>query len=125
MDFVSAFLNSDNEYDVYMEPPQGFEEGGGDSVWKLLKTLYGTMQGAHDWAQNLDRTYEGHGYYKSKADLQIRSKVEDDEFTITSTWTDDVLRASSTKSGEAKAKDQLARSYEIKDLGDVQYILGM
>lgn len=125
VDFVSAFLNSENVYDVYMEPPPGFEEGGGDSVWKLLKTLYGTMQGAHDWAQNLDRTYEGHGYYKSKADSQVRSRVEGDEFTLTSTWTDDVLGASSTKAGEEKAKDELGMSYEIKDLGEARYILGM
>jgi len=29
-----------------MEQPKGFEEGGDDLVWKLRKTLYGTMQGA-------------------------------------------------------------------------------
>ncbi|KAF7768677.1 hypothetical protein Agabi119p4_7920 [Agaricus bisporus var. burnettii] len=124
VDFVSAFLNSENSFEVYMEQPPGFEEGG-DHVWLLLKTLYGTMQGAHDWAQTLDRTYAGHGYYISKADPQVRSKVEGDEFTLTSTWTDDVLGASSTTDGEAKAKDELGRSYEIKDLGEAKFILGM
>lgn len=94
-------------------------------MWKLLKTLYGMMQGAHDWAKVLNHTYKGHGYYKSKADSQVCSKVEEDEFTITSTWTDDVLGASSTKSGKRIAKDELARSYEIKDLGEACYILGM
>ncbi|KAF7782993.1 hypothetical protein Agabi119p4_2369 [Agaricus bisporus var. burnettii] len=90
VDFVSAFLNSENSFEVYMEQPPGFEEGG-DHVWLLLKTLYGTMQGAHDWAQTLDRTYAGHGYYISKADPQ----------------TDDVLGALSTAEGETKAKDEL------------------
>jgi len=85
VDFVSAFLNSDSSFEVFMEQPKGFEEGGGDYVWKLQKTLYGTMQGAHDWAENLDKTFEGHGYYKSRADPQIWSKVHDDELTITST----------------------------------------
>ena len=48
VNFVSAFLNSDNAYEMYMEQPKGFEEGGADFMWKLRKTLYGTMQGAHD-----------------------------------------------------------------------------
>ncbi|KAF7770864.1 hypothetical protein Agabi119p4_6838 [Agaricus bisporus var. burnettii] len=124
LDFVSAFLNSDNVFEIYMEQPQGFEEGG-DKVWLLLKTLYGTMQGAHNWAFNLNRTYEGHGYYVSRADSQIRSKVEDTEFTLTSTWTDDILGASSTEMGEMKAKEELGNSYEVKDLGVARFILGM
>lgn len=128
LDFVSAFLNSENTYKIYMEPPPGFEKGGEDGddcVWLLLKTLYGTMQGAHDWANNLDRTFEGHGYYKSRADPQIRSRVVADEFTITSTWTDDVLGASTTTNGETRAKSELEVSYEIKDLGKAKYILGI
>jgi len=42
VDFVSAFLNSDNAFEVYMKQPRGFEEGG-DNMWRLQKTLYGTM----------------------------------------------------------------------------------
>jgi hypothetical protein len=115
-DFVSAFLNSDNTFEVYMEQPPGFEERGDGQVWLLLKTLYGTMQGAHDWACMLERAYKNHGYYSSKADPQVRSRVERDEITLTSTWTDDILGASSTEEGQKKAKDELARSYELKDL---------
>ena len=83
------------------------------------------MQGAHDWAENLDKTFEGHGYYKSHTDPQIRSKVHDDELTLTSTQTDDVLGALSTIEGEYLAKSQLASSYEIKDLDKAKFILGM
>ena len=43
VNFVSAFLNSDNAYEMYMEQPKGFEEGGADFMWKLRKTLYGTI----------------------------------------------------------------------------------
>jgi hypothetical protein len=109
-----------------MEQPPGFEEGGDDNnVWLLLKMLYGTMQGAHDWAQNLERAYQGHGYYTSKADPQVRSHVAGDEITLTSMWTDDILGASSTKEGEIKAKKELVGSYELKDLGTAKFILGM
>jgi len=125
IDFVSAFLNSESVFDIYMEQPRGFEEGGDDLVWKLRQTLYGTMQGAHDWAKNLDRTFEGHGYYRSRADPQIRSRVTENELTLTSTWTDDVLGASSTLEGKILAKEQLRSSYEIKDIGEAKLILGI
>jgi len=108
-----------------MEQPMGFEEGGDKYVWKLHKTLYRTMQGAHDWAKNLDKTFQGHGYYKSHADPQIRSRVYNNELILTSIWTDDILGASSTIEGENLAKSQLGSSYEIKDLGKAKLILGM
>ena len=32
VDFVSAFLNSDSTFEVFMEQPKGFEEGRADYV---------------------------------------------------------------------------------------------
>lgn len=125
VDFVSAFLNSENAYKVYMEQPLGFEEGGDNDVWLLLKTLYGTMQGAHDWAVTLEKTYKNHRYYTLKADPQVQLRLEDNELTLMSTWTDDILGALTTEAGEIKAEGELRSSYEIKDLGLVSYILGM
>ena len=84
VDFVSAFLNNENTFKIYMEQPLGFDEGG-DKVWLLLKILYGTMQGAHDWAITLDRTYTKHGYYTSKANSQVRSKIVNGELILTTT----------------------------------------
>jgi len=84
INFVSAFLNSDSAFEVYMEQPKGFEKGGDEYVWKLKKILYGTIQEAHDWAKNLDKTFERHSYYKSLADSQIRSRVIGDELTLCS-----------------------------------------
>jgi len=83
------------------------------------------MQGAHDWATNLDRIFKEHGYYKSKADPQICSRIYDDELILMSTWTDDILDASSIIKGEVLAKSQLGTSYEIKDLGEAKLILGI
>lgn len=125
IDFVLAFPNSESMFDIYMEQPREFEEEGDDLVWKLWKTLYGTMQGAHDWAKNLDRTFEGYGYYRLWADPQIQSRITENELTLTLTWTDDILRASSTLEGKTLAKEQLRSSYEIKDIEEAKLILDM
>jgi len=34
VDFVLAFLNSDNAFEIYIEQPREFEKGG-DNVWRL------------------------------------------------------------------------------------------
>jgi len=69
--------------------------------------------------------FEGHGYYRSKADPQICSRVQNDKFTLTSTWTDNILGASSTLERETLAKEELAASYELKDIREAKLILGM
>jgi len=108
-----------------MEQPRGFKEGRDEYVWKLNKILYRTIQGAHDWAKNLDRTFEGHGYYKSKTNPQICLHVFGNEFMLTSTWTDNILEVSSTLEGKTLAKNQLGTSYKIKNLGEAKLILGI
>jgi len=104
---------------MYMEQLKGFEKEGANFVWKLHKTLYGTMQGTHNWAENLNKIFEGHGYYKSSTDPQIRSKVVDDELIIMSTWTDDILGASSMLEGKLlpMQKHNLVEATRSRTLG--------
>jgi len=108
-----------------MKQPRGFEKGRKDHIWKLKKILYSTMQEAHDWTENLNKTFQGHGYYKSCADPQIRSRMLNNKLTLTSTWTDNILDVSSTAKGEKLAKYELGSSYEIKNIGEAKLILGM
>ena len=61
MDFVSAFLNSGNLFEVYIEQSRDFEKERDDYIQK------------------------DHGYYKSHTKPHIRSNVIDDEYILTST----------------------------------------
>ena len=97
VDFVLAFLNSNNPFKVYMEQLKGFGKGGEKNcMQKLCKTLYRTIQGAHDWTQNLDIIFERYRYYRSKADSQIHLRVQDNKFILILTQTDDILEILST-----------------------------
>jgi len=54
IDFVGAYLNSLIKEDIYMKQPEGFVKPGfEDYVCKLIHTIYGTTQGAHDWYETL------------------------------------------------------------------------
>ena len=59
IDFVGAYLNSLTKEDIYMKQPEGFVQPGfEDYVCKLVHTIYGTMQGAHDWYETCKGTFQ-------------------------------------------------------------------
>jgi hypothetical protein len=84
---------------------------------QLIHTIYGTMQGAHDWYEMLTNTYNKLGYTTSRADPCVRYKADDDEYTMTDTYTDDVFGASKTDGEIVKRKDEIGKEWEIKDVG--------
>lgn len=64
IDFISAYLNSILEHEIYMWLPPGFPRGEG-KLARLQKTLYVLMQGGYDWYWTLDGTYSDLGYTRS------------------------------------------------------------
>ena len=66
-----------------MKQQEGFiEPGYEDYVCKLVHTIYGTMQGAHDWYETLSKMYSDLGYTTSRADLCVRFKKEKGNYTL-------------------------------------------
>ena len=126
IDFVGAYLNSLTKEDIYMKQPEGFiEPGYEDYVCKLVHTIYGTMQGAHDWYETLRETYNTLGYTTSRADPCVRYKKESGNYTITDTYTDDIFGASNNDQEVKRRKDEIGKVWEIKDVGENEYFLGM
>jgi Reverse transcriptase (RNA-dependent DNA polymerase)/GAG-pre-integrase domain/Integrase core domain len=126
LDFVGAYLNSTTKEDIYMKQAEGFIElGFEDHVAKLLHTIYGTMQGGHDWYETLCTTYDDLDYTTSRADPCVRTKEVDGNYTITNTYTDDTFGASNSEEEERKRKDEIGKVWEIKDVGETEYFLGM
>ncbi|KAJ3563743.1 hypothetical protein NP233_g8744 [Leucocoprinus birnbaumii] len=125
LNFVTVYLNSDIEFDVYMEQPQGFSEGGGNMVWKLRKTLYGTMQGGHDWFKTLSKAYKELGYRQSLAEPTIRTRHNGEKFTITCTYMDGTMGRSSDEAEAERAKRELGEKFEAKVMKEVDHMLGI
>ena len=65
------------------------------------------------------------GYYRSKADPVVWSRHANGNITVTSTYTDDTMGISSSKEEAERVKDKLGWTYETKDLGDANLILGI
>ena len=126
VNIISAFLYSPNEFPIYMHQPSGFVKPGEEGkVLVVDKSLYGMMQATFDFQVQMSSAYEALGYYKSLADPCVHSQVNGDEFTLTSTYMDNIFGTSSTKAGAVKAKDEIESCFEIKDVGELGYILGI
>ena len=126
IDFVGAYLNSLTKEDIYMKQPEGFVEAGfEDYVAKLVHTIYRTMQGGHNWWETLDTTYNELNYTKSCADPCIRYKKEDDNYTLTNTYTNNIFGASKSDEEIKNRKGEIGKIWDIKDMGETEYFIGM
>jgi len=126
IDFVAAYLNSITKEDIYMKQAEGFVEPGKEHmVYKLVHTIYGTMQGGRDWFETLATSYDKLGYITSRADPCVRIKKEDGNYTITNTYTDDTNGASNSDEEAKRRKEEIGGVWEIKDVGETEYFLGM
>ena len=94
-------------------------------MWKLWKTLYGTMQGGHDWFKTLSHTYQDLGYKQSRAEPTIRTQQDGEKFTITCTYTDDTMGRSLDEKEAEKAKKELEEQYDVKTMKEVNHMLGI
>ncbi|KAF5320751.1 hypothetical protein D9619_000007 [Psilocybe cf. subviscida] len=91
----------------------------------LDRALYGTVDGARNWSIALSNEMKELGYYESRADQSVRTRLRDGEHTITATYSDDVTGATTTREGYEIAMCELGRKFEVKDLGELKFVIGM
>ena len=125
-DFVGVYLNSLTKEDICMKEPEGFiEPGYEDYVCKLVHMIYGTMQEAHNWYETLNWTYINLRYTSSQADPCVWFKKEKGNYTPMDTYMDNLFRALNNEEEEKRRKEEIEKVWEIKDVGENEYFLGM
>ena len=127
LDVKTAFLHGDLEEEIYMQQPEGFEDKRKeDLVCKLKKSLYGLKQAPRQWYKKFDSFMVGHGYRRTAADYCVYFKrYPGEKFIILLLYVDDMLIVGQDRAQISKLKEELAESFEMKDLGPAKQILGM
>ena len=126
MDVSTAFLNGELEEEIYMTQPQGYvKEGEEELVCKLNKSIYGLKQSSRCWYNTIDQFLKNSGYVQSSADSCIYIKREGDDIVLMALYVDDLLLASQNHAMLRREKERLRKRFEMKDLGEVHYCLGI
>lgn len=66
-DVKTAFLNSYLDEEIYMQQPQGYDDGSG-YVCRLKKCLYGLKQASRNWNDKFKEFVISHGLLQSESD---------------------------------------------------------
>ena len=126
MDVKTAFLNGDLNEEVYMEQPEGFVLLGNENkVCKLVKSLYGLKQAPKQWHEKFDHVILSNGFRHNNVDKCLYSKTCDDYMVIVCLYVDDMLILSDDMKGIIETKRFLSSTFKMKDLGEVDTILGI
>jgi reverse transcriptase-like protein len=124
MDVKSAYLNGVLKEEIFMEPPPGFDVPEG-MVLCLVKAVYGTKQGGRIWYENIRSKLEAMGYKHTEADHAVFTCVQDSKHSIIALYIDDITIASKNLKIISQDKEALKKHYEMTDLGEISWILGM
>ena len=125
MDVTSAFLNGTLSEEVYMKQPEGFIEKGKENlVCKLKHSIYGLKQSPRCWNATLDRQLRHMGFIQSTSDPCIYTASEGEAFII-GVYVDDIILAGKSEKKMADIKKALSDKFEMKDLGELHYFLGV
>jgi hypothetical protein len=126
LDYSTAFLNAPLRETVYLKIPPGIPHLPGE-VWKLNKALYGLKQAPMEWNTEVDTYLKTIGYTATAADPCIYVKKTTTSRIILCLYVDDtiVLYNDIDEKQWLKDKSRISNKYEIKDLGDCEWILNM
>lgn len=125
-DVKNAFLHGDLGEEVYMEPPHGFSKDFGDQhVCRLKKALYGLKQSPRAWFGRFTVAMKMWGYRQSNGDHTLFIKRRRGHVTCLIIYVDDIVITGDDSDEIQRLKKSLFTEFEMKDLGNLKYFLGI
>jgi hypothetical protein len=124
MDVTTAFLYGDLEEEIYMDVPPGIPNPD-NKVWRLRNSLYGLKQAPRVWYKKLHEKLCDLGFCRSSVDHSIYSRNYNGSIFIIAVYVDDLILVTNSTNQLMETKKMLNTIFEMKDLGDAKWILGI
>jgi hypothetical protein len=126
MDVKCAYLNGDIDIELYMAQPIGFVQKGQEHlVCKLNKSLYGAKQSGRCWYKKSDSELRKLSFIPMESEPCIYIYNNNDIQFFLIVYVDDILLISNSLPYINKMKQELSKIFEMKDLGEAKYVIGI
>jgi hypothetical protein len=125
MDVKNVFLHGDLQ-EVYMEQPPGYvDQTRPNLVCRLKKTLYGLKQALRAWSDKIGQYLVTNGFQTSNANFSLYVKKTDHGIIVIVIYVDDLIITRDSDAYIFDLKKLLKQKFEMKDLGELRYFLGI
>ena len=125
MDVKTAFLNCYLQENIYMMQLDGFITKGQEHMeCKLHKSIYGLKQASRSWNKSFDQVIKSFDFDQNEEEPCVYRKMQDDIVVFLILYVEDILLIGNDFEMLSKVKIQLATQFQMKDLGEGQYVLG-
>jgi len=127
LDVKSAFLNGPLDEVVYVTQPPGFKiKGKEDMVYRLHKELYGFKQASRAWNKRIHSFLAQQDFIKCKSEygVYVKNAIEGNQLLIC-LYVDDLIVTVSDVKEITRFKSQMTNEFEMSDLGNLTYFLGI
>jgi hypothetical protein len=126
MDVKTIVLIGDLLENVYMAQPKGFTMKEKEHMGcHVRKFIYGLKQASRQWYLKFDETIRSFCFKENEEDNCIYVKFRSEKFIFLILYVDDILLASSDVSLLLETKRFLSYNFDMKDLGETSFILGI
>ncbi|TYK03188.1 gag/pol protein [Cucumis melo var. makuwa] len=126
MDVKTAFLNDNLEEIIFISQPEGFiTQGQEQKVCKLNRSIYGFKQASRSWNIRFDTAIKSYGFDQNVDEPCVYKKNNKGKVAFLVLYVDDILLIENDVGYLTDVKAWLVAQFQIKDLGEAQYVLGI
>ena len=121
----NSILNGSLEEDIYMQQPEGFIARGQEHMaCKLQRSIYGLKQASRTWNIRFDQAITLYGFKKSPDEPCVYERIQGTKVVFLVLYIDDILLIGNDIKVLSSVKGRLQKQFDMKDLGEANYILG-
>ncbi|GAA0161719.1 transmembrane signal receptor [Lithospermum erythrorhizon] len=125
LDVNNVFLHGCLDEEVYMVPPEGYDQVKSGQVCRFKRSLYGLKQASRQWNNEFTSTLKAYGFVQSCSDNCMFVMSSNTCFMVLIVYADDIIIAGDLEEAIKAVKQHLHKKFTIKDLGLPKYFFGI
>ena len=120
------FLKGKLDEIIYMDQPEGFKVAGQEGkVCKLNRSIYGLKQASRSWNLRFDEIIKTYGFEQNIDEPCVYQLKANQIVVFLVLYVDDILLIGNNVKKLSDVKNWLSTQFQMKDLGEASYVLGI